>query len=41
MADYALKIRRRIADEAIQGFEGNVLLVSVEKFRAPECRIAE
>jgi len=40
MSDYALKICRRITDEAIEGFEGSVLLVSVEKFRAPECRIA-
>src|SRR2546430_10921735 len=41
VCDYALKIRRRITDDAIQAFERNVLLVSFEKFRAPKLRVGE
>src|SRR5438034_9821176 len=41
MFHYALKIRRRITDETIQGFKGNVLLVRVEKFRAPKFRVGK
>src|SRR5260370_37497606 len=37
----ALKVLRRISDERVERVEGNVLFVSVEKFRAPELRVAE
>ena len=41
MFQNALKVLRRIADERVERAEGDMLFVSVEKFRSPELRVPE
>src|SRR5204862_2260201 len=41
MLQNALKVLRRITDERVERAEGDMLLVSLEKFCPPEFRVAE